>query len=89
MPTLILHALDNPINYTDSIPIDALVSPRDNAHSNVMDIMIQRGGHIGWPTGWFTLTHGVEYSTNRTLKLKSFPTIRMKTQPLVGSGGGT
>ena len=67
VPTLVLHALDDPIIHADSIPIDTLVSPRNVTRSNLMVLMTQTGGHIGWPTGWFPWDSGFQFSTTLTL----------------------
>lgn len=67
VPTLVLHALDDPIIHADSIPVDTLVAPRNGTRSNVMVLMTQRGGHIGWPTGWFPWIRGFQFSTTLTL----------------------
>ncbi|EER10600.1 hypothetical protein Pmar_PMAR008070 [Perkinsus marinus ATCC 50983] len=55
VPTLIIHAVDDPVIHVDS------AGPR------FKDIITPTGGHVGWPQGWLPWTQGFGWISNTAL----------------------
>jgi predicted alpha/beta-fold hydrolase len=59
VPLLMVHALDDPIAYWK-----CLGDPTNVVHSgkgNVVMLLTQKGGHVGWPIGWRPWKHQWEW----------------------------
>ena len=50
VPLLVLHALDDPIAYWKALGDPNALTTTGKGY--VMMLLTQRGGHVGWPTGW-------------------------------------
>ena len=58
IPLCVMHAFDDPIATWKGVAANyGFMHPSNMAHSgagNIVLLLTARGGHVGWPTGWFS-----------------------------------
>jgi predicted alpha/beta-fold hydrolase len=63
VPTLIVNSVDDPVlHYADAVIPEMAVG-----NSNITFLVTEKGGHIGWPTGWCKNTHGYRWISDVAL----------------------
>jgi predicted alpha/beta-fold hydrolase len=65
VPLCILHALDDPIStWRNNAAGEGFLRPdviTGSGKGNIMLLLTQKGGHVGWPTGWLSWRNGWEF----------------------------
>ena len=62
IPLLLLSALDDPIREPRTMKDPALVAK--SGSGNILLLVTEKGGHVGWPQGWNPRAHGWGWMSN-------------------------
>lgn len=57
VPLLAVNARDDPICHCDALRVEEFAA----GNKNLMFLITERGGHIGWPLGWRPWRHGWDF----------------------------
>ena len=65
IPLCVMHAFDDPIATWKGVAANSgFMHPRNLVHSgngNVLLLLTDRGGHVGWPVGWFSFRNDWQF----------------------------
>ena len=67
VPVLFVNAVDDPVLHVD----DSVVPEMAFGNSNISFLVTEKGGHIGWPTGFCKRTHGYGWMSRVALTFMS------------------